>query len=68
MDRNVTVCCPYCGCEAKVKVTEDFFQKTVVTCDIMDGGCDRDFVVDIRVSIDAKALKIEGEEETNGER
>lgn len=62
MNRNVTVRCPYCGCEAKVKVTEEFSQKTVVTCDIMDGGCDQDFVVDIRVSIDAKVLKIEGGE------
>lgn len=61
MNRIVRVLCPYCGCEAKVQVTEDSYQKTVVTCDNMEGGCDRDFVVDILVSINAKALKIEGE-------
>lgn len=63
MNRNVKVTCPYCGQEVTVQVTEDFHQKTVVTCDVEDGGCDRDFVVDVWVSIDAKALKIEGEEQ-----
>ena len=62
MNRNVRVLCPCCGHEAKVQVTEDVYQKTVVTCDNTEGGCDRDFVVDIRVSIAAKALKIEWEE------
>lgn len=45
-----------------IAVSNDYAQKQVVTCDLEDGGCDRDFVADTHVSITAKALKIEGQE------
>lgn len=67
MNRSVTVLCPYCGHKVRVDIEDDIHQKTVATCDMEDGGCDRDFVVDAWVSIDAKALKIEGEDKKHGD-
>ena len=61
MKRTITINCPYCGARVNVAATNDYRQKKVVACDKENGGCDKDFVVDIAVSIDAKALKIEGE-------
>lgn len=61
MKRTITVNCPYCGRRVNVSVTNDYGQKKVVACDKEDGGCDKDFVVAVTVSINAKALKIEGE-------
>lgn len=63
MERSVKVKCPYCGAEMKVSPDGEYVEKKLVHCDVMEGGCDRDFVVDIRVSVEVKALKIEGEGE-----
>ena len=62
MNRTVTVLCPYCGMKNTVRIQEDFRQKSIATCDMVEGGCDKDFVVDAFVSIETKVLKIEGEE------
>lgn len=62
MNRRVMVRCPYCGRENAVDVSNDYAQKQVVTCDVMEGGCELDFVADICVSIKVTALKIEGQE------
>lgn len=61
MNRYAHVACPYCGCDVRVHVEDDLRQRTVVTCDKEDGGCDRDFVASVFVRIEVKALKIEGE-------
>lgn len=61
MKRTITVKCPYCDARVNVAVTNDYRQKKVVTCAAENGGCDKDFVVDVAVSISAKPLKIEGE-------
>lgn len=66
MNRRVMVRCPYCGHEITVDVSNDYTQKQVVTCDVMEGGCELDFVADVRVSITAKAFKIEGQEAGEG--
>lgn len=62
MNRKVTVHCPYCGHGNVISASNEYREKQVVTCDLDGGGCDRDFVEDICVSITAKALKIEGQE------
>ena len=42
--------CPYCGFEQMARAHPQWF-KQVVTCDLEEGGCDRDYVV--RVAIQA---------------
>lgn len=60
---NIYAECPYCGFENKIKIEPEFYYpKQVVTCDIDEGGCEKDFVVDIEISIFTESLKIEGEE------
>lgn len=63
MDRFAHTTCPYCGKEVGVRIRNDYRQKSVVTCDKSDGGCDRDIVLSATVRIEVKALKIEGEDE-----
>lgn len=56
--------CPYCGKENSVLVEDGrYFQKQITTCDLEEGGCDKDFVVETHISINAECKKIEGEEE-----
>jgi transposase-like protein len=54
--------CPYCGKINSVLVEDGrYFQKQIVVCDLEEGGCDKDFVVETRISINATCKKIEGE-------
>lgn len=62
MNRNIKVKCPYCETENTVNLQNDYGDMIVVTCDVMEGGCDRSFVVDASVSITAKTLRIDGED------
>lgn len=62
MNREITVTCPYCGTSNAMSLTSEYGETSVVTCDVMEGGCDRYFVVKTDVCITAKSLKIEGEE------
>lgn len=56
--------CPYCGFENKVYVGEDFYlPKKIITCDIDEGGCDKDFVIDVIKKIEIKTYKIEGQDD-----
>jgi transcription elongation factor Elf1 len=54
--------CPYCGYSnhAWVKMDEDN-RPRVVTCDMENGGCDRDFVVNHHISIKTTVIPF-GEE------
>lgn len=63
MNRRVGTVCPYCGRGNFVFVEDSYHQRTVVTCDEEEGGCGKDFVADVSVSIAVKELKIEGEED-----
>lgn len=65
MIRSAMVKCPYCEHRNMVDVRDDYAQKQVVTCALDEGGCDRDFVADIRVSIIVDSLRIEGQDERN---
>ena len=62
MNRKVGTVCPYCEHGNLILVEDDYSQKTVATCDDEDGGCGKDFVVAVNVSISVKEFKIEGEE------
>ena len=62
MKRKIGTVCPYCGKANTVLVEDDYWQKTVVTCDEEEGGCGKDFVARIEVSFNVKELKIEEEE------
>lgn len=68
--RKVYVKCPYCGCPALVELVDGYHQRTIVSCDTEGGdkvGCGKDFVADITVKAETKALKIEGEEDNADE-
>lgn len=62
--RMIKVNCPYCGTENKVEVTEMYDDAKIVFCNILTGGCDKMFVADISVSINAQTRKVEGQEGT----
>ncbi len=55
----VKVKCPYCGFVNKVSV-ENYWHPRVVTCDIDEGGCERDFVLKVKKEISTETFKIEG--------
>jgi len=59
---SVNVNCPYCGVINNVILNIDspFIPKRIVTCDIEEGGCDNDFVIDPHFEITAGVYKIEG--------
>ena len=60
--RGVGVKCPYCGTIHTALLDNDWGGKQILLCYPDNGGCDRYFVADIRITIEAKGLKIEGEE------
>ena len=57
---DVNVACPYCGKRVLMWVDKSYPHKRISTC---SGGCEREFVAEITVTIAAIGLKIEGEEE-----
>jgi hypothetical protein len=58
------VICPYCKHVNRFKIgTEAYQPPEVVTCDVDEGGCDKDFVIKVYVDVDIKTLKIEAEED-----
>ena len=61
---SVEVYCPYCGCINTLYFIIDsrFIPKQIVTCDIEQGGCDKDFVVEphLQINLAADVYKIEG--------
>lgn len=60
--RKVKVKCPYCGKENEVLASSNYDDRYLCRCDFMEGGCDRDFIADVKVQFSATPLKIEGEE------
>lgn len=57
--------CPYCGFENKINVGKDYYiPKEVITCSD-EGGCERDFVIDVKKEVIIKTFKIEGQAEQN---
>lgn len=59
---RIEVRCPYCGFINTVFVEKDYCHPKVVTCDIDEGGCERDFVLKVKKEISTETFKIEGEE------
>lgn len=59
--RTIKVKCPYCGMENKVEVNELYDDAKIVFCDILRGGCEKMFVADISVAINAQTRKVEGQ-------
>lgn len=62
---SIQVVCPYCGNKVWRSIKPKFYyDKVVVSCsETSAGGCDQDFVLDIKVSREIRTLKIEGESE-----
>ena len=61
--QSVEVYCPYCGCINKYYFVVDshYIPKQIVYCDVEQGGCDRDFVIDphLQINLYADVYKIE---------
>lgn len=54
--------CPYCGFINQVYVGHDaWLPKEVITC-TDEGGCEKDFVIEVKKKTTIKTFKIEGEE------
>jgi hypothetical protein len=64
MNICVEVKCPYCGISNKLLVDIDsvYIYPRVVTCDMEEGGCDKDFVIKPHLSISTKIFKIQEDE------
>lgn len=62
MERRVQVTCPYCGQQRSTAADDDFGERKLTWCLKEAGGCGRQFVVDITVTVTTVGLKIEGEE------
>ena len=60
---NVEVYCPYCGfINTYYFIIESrYIPKQIVTCDLEQGGCDRDFVIEphVQINLSADVYKIE---------
>lgn len=69
MKIHTNVKCPYCGVSNKLLIDTDSFYipPMVVNCDVLEDGCDRDFVIKPQLSIDTKIFKIQ-EDETDGKK
>ena len=65
MKKTVYVTCPYCKHVNKILMKLPKYQtkRTIEYCDIMEGGCDKMFVVSLKLSVVAEALGIEGQGE-----
>ena len=59
---NTEVICPYCehGNHYELELTR-YFKKEIFTCDLEEGGCDRDFIVRWIWRPETQVKKIEGE-------
>ena len=61
---HTNVKCPYCGTVNKVLVEAEslYIPPIVATCDMLKGGCDKDFVIKPHLSISTKIFKIQEDE------
>ncbi len=65
-ERKVKVPCPYCKFKNEITVRYTDDEKRMRKCgeySMLRGGCEREYIVDITVTVDIKALKIEGVED-----
>ena len=60
---HVEVYCPYCGRinTYYFEIDSHYLPKQIVYCDIEEGGCDKDFVIDphLSIKVTADVYKIE---------
>lgn len=60
----VEAICPYCCLVSREYVQDPCYTQTfVASCNVEDGGCDRQYVVQAVFQAEVKTLKIEGEDE-----
>lgn len=59
--------CPYCSCKNMVTIDDPdvFGGEGIVTCELEDGGCDRDFVASYRIEVLVKIGSIHWDGETD---
>lgn len=50
--------CPYCGKKILYSILDE--GKQVITCDLDEGGCDKDYVVNAQIVVKTKIYGIEG--------
>ena len=61
--RLIPINCPYCGrLNNYTQEVNPYGGQRIVTCDMDAGGCDKRFVLEYEVSVNAKALKIQGQD------
>ena len=60
--RKIEVKCPYCGRMNSNYVTTESEETILMRCGFMEGGCGKFFVLDIKVTVNAKTRKVEGED------
>ena len=54
----IDVQCPYCGHRQSHWVDKDSTRRSLALCEIDQGGCDRDFVVNVRLLAQVESLPI----------
>jgi hypothetical protein len=64
MKMEYNALCPYCKHKNPGSITLDhqFGNRFIISCDSEHGGCDKDFVLTLKVKVEEKVFKIEGEE------
>ena len=64
MKRTIHSQCPYCLFVNRLDVDFDnmLHKRIIVTCDSDEGGCERDYILDIDIEMVQKTHTIEGED------
>lgn len=63
---RISVKCPYCEFENRYSINVSFsglLDRQMITCDLENGGCDIPFVVTARAQVEARAWKIDWDDE-----
>jgi len=62
MKTTIKIACPYCGVKQGISVPfyPGWNPKTLHTCDVDFGGCNRDFVIGIQWSYETEIHKLIG--------
>lgn len=60
---RIKVTCPYCEHEQPVEAQLTLWERRLVTCGLEEGGCDRDFVVTVKLCIKSSVAAVVGEME-----
>lgn len=50
--------CPYCGHRNRIRLDVAQHSKHIATCDIEEGGCDKDYVIETIVYVDTNVYSL----------